>query len=509
MPSVTIVLGNRMSYLEPALPQDIAYEVEDFFAVLQPDAPSEPRESDWWLGFNASSSTIYTGLVPYLRGFLKRHYPNVRVDIRDARAKPPRQRTIHSKIVLREYQRPPVEKMLQRGRGSVSLSTGSGKTIVLLETFARLGVPGVMIVPTTVIMRQFLKTARKMLDCEVGQIGQGVWEPKFLTIAIMAGLNEDPGRTKEFLQGVDFFYVDEGHHIASETWFHCLMESEAYYRFGGSGTMLRTDGQDLKLFAPTGPVAARVTSSQLVETGWLAKPKVRMVRVDGMGIGWPGDWATYYANNVIYNPHRTEATIQLIGHSIENDIKTLCLVAWDKHAQHLLAGIMPHAKTYVDYVCSSFPDREIKESLQWFKEGKTRVLIATPLLSEGYDLPSINRLIRASGMKSFIKVTQETGRVLRVEDPPQRGVEVEVWDFFDDDGGPLAEHSQERLETWKSEPAFDVDVVDNWAQPRLGLITPRAYEIEDIPPNPARPRSLANERVWPYSTEDNDVEAAV
>lgn len=258
------------------------------------------------------------------------------------------------------------------------------------------------------------------------------------------------------------------HHLAADTWFDAMMRTNAYYRFGGSGTVLRTDGQDMKLFAPTGPILYTITASELIRAGWLAKPIIKMIRCRAPGLGTPTKWADYYRANVAYGSDRTSATVALLRQSVKRNIKTLCIVGWDEHAANLLSRIQLDERRYIDYVKSGHGKKAIQEAIERFASGEVRVLMATTLLSEGYDLCSIDRLIRASGMESFIKVTQETGRVLRINNAPQIGVQTEVFDFYDmDGGGPLTKHSQSRLEAWQSEEEFDVSVDDTWMQMSL------------------------------------------
>lgn len=477
-----LVLGNRFSQIIPRLPQHLSRRLRKKFTVELED------EDTTWCGYDAKASAIYTGLAPFFKNFCKKN--NVNVEWVDRREKPKGQ-PFETNWTMREYQEPAVQKMVEVGRGSVSLATGAGKTPIILEAFARIGVKGVVIAPTQIIWGQFVKTAVKMYlnedeelpedfddmptkeawewaqgktRVDIGIAGQSTWKPGFLTICIAASLNGSK-RSRELLKSIEFFACDETHHLAADSWFAAVMRSNAYYRFGGSGTVLRTDGQDLKLFAPTGPIIHTITSSELIRLGWLAKPKIKMIRCDLHGMGDPRYWADYYRANVCYDIGRTCVARDLIIQSVHRNIKTLCLVAWDEHARNILARIMLEERQYIDYIRADHGKKSIKEAISRFASGEIRVLLATPLLSEGYDLCSIDRLIRASAMQSFIKVTQETGRVLRIENPPQVGVCTEVYDFYDlDGGGPLQEHSQARLEAWQSEEEFDVEVVEDWRQ---------------------------------------------
>jgi superfamily II DNA or RNA helicase len=403
----------------------------------------------------------------------------------------PEAEPIPTNWTMREYQEPAVQKLVKVGRGSLSAGTGSGKSSMCIETFARLGVRGVVMVPTQIIWGQFIKTAIQMFlndgvklpkgfndmggkqawkwaqgktRIPIGIIGQSDWEPGFLTIAIAASLDGSK-RSREFLNSVKFMWADESHHLAADTWFNALMRTEAYYRFGGSGTVMRTDGQDLKLFATTGPVIYTITTSELIRLGWLAKPIIKMHKCDISTIGDPSRWADYYRANVVYDPKRVEIIVGLIRQSVRENIKTLCLVGWDEHAANILSRIGLDYRRHIDYVKAGHGKSQVKEAIGRFANNEIRVLIATPLLSEGYDLCSIDRLIRASAMQSPIRVTQETGRVLRVENAPRIGVCTEVHDFYDiDRGGPLSKHSKERYEAWKAEEEFDVTIDDTWMQ---------------------------------------------
>ncbi len=496
-----ILMGNRFSIIDPPLDRGYAWALARSLCYW----PDDPNESPWY-GYDPKRSLVYTGLVPLMVKMMRRD--GCAVKIEDNRRRKFSPLPISTNVTLRDYQQAAVDRLVSVGRGTISAATGSGKTVIAIETFARCGVPGVIIVPTQVIWSQFIRSAIRLLlkdgetlpddfedmtvkemlewaagktKCLIGAIGQGMWSLGRLIIAISAALNENSKRCRDLFDRVDFTWSDEHHHGAAGTWFNNLMRSDAYYRFGGSGTMLRTDGQDLKLFATTGPIIHSITSSYLIEKGWLAKPIIKMIKVN-LPCAWTGgSWIDHYRSNVLYNTDRTLATLQIIGDSIKRRIKTLVLVGWDEHAQNLLARMSSDTLKYIGYVKAAMGRKHVRETIERFGRGEFPVLIATPLLSEGYDLCSLDRLVRASAMKSAIKVTQETGRVLRVENPPRPGVCTEVFDFFDDDQrGPLLHHSRQRLKCWKSEEAFEVSVIDLYQQPDMKALWENGYlDIND------------------------------
>jgi len=75
-------------------------------------------------------------------------------------------------------------------------------------------------------------------------------------------------------------------------------------------------------------------------------------------------------------------------------------------------------------------------------------LITSPILDEGVDVSRIHHLILASGRKSKIKLLQRIGRGLRKEEGK---LDVELFDFYDDEIPMLKRHTLRRIEIYEAE----------------------------------------------------------
>ncbi len=95
-----------------------------------------------------------------------------------------------------------------------------------------------------------------------------------------------------------------------------------------------------------------------------------------------------------------------------------------------------------------------KKGIEFFKNSPGTVLIGT-IFKEGFDLPTIDTLIIATGGKSEKNLIQKIGRALRVA--PLKKVS-NIYDFYDEDGSVCERHSKARLKTYK-EQGYKVEII--------------------------------------------------
>jgi len=87
---------------------------------------------------------------------------------------PARLPTISEPVELRPYQEAALAAWELAGRqGTAVLPTGSGKTRLALAAIARAGVPTLCLVPTLVLLEQWMGSLRETLRIEPGQLGDG------------------------------------------------------------------------------------------------------------------------------------------------------------------------------------------------------------------------------------------------------------------------------------------------------------------------------------------------
>jgi len=112
---------------------------------------------------------------------------------------------------LRPYQREALARWLSAGaRGVVALPTGSGKTLVALAAIAALGVPALVLVPTRVLLDQWVRALSAAWTGPLGQLGDGEHVVEAITVSTyVSAAAWMPVLGDRF----GLVVVDEAHHV--------------------------------------------------------------------------------------------------------------------------------------------------------------------------------------------------------------------------------------------------------------------------------------------------------
>jgi superfamily II DNA or RNA helicase len=146
-------------------------------------------------------------------------------------------------------------------------------------------------------------------------------------------------------------------------------------------------------------------------------------------------WQVCIKRGIVGNRARNAAAISTaLNH--RND-SVLMLVNEIEHGETLAAQI-PGAT-----LCFSRMGKKIRqETLESFKSGTIKCIVATSLADEGLDIPIANVLILVSGGRSSAKTEQRTGRVLRLYQGKDHGL---IYDFMDTFQKTMASHARRRM----------------------------------------------------------------
>ncbi len=163
---------------------------------------------------------------------------------------------------------------------------------------------------------------------------------------------------------------------------------------------------------------------------------------------WKGDpfelkaiitWQVCIKRGIVGNKARNLAVVNLARQHAQDSV--LILVNEIDHGK-MLADSIPGAR-----LCySRMGKKSRRETLESFKEGRIRCIIATSLADEGLDLPIANILILVSGGRSSAKTEQRTGRVLRAFSGKKHGV---IYDFSDRQHSTMERHAQRRISVYR------------------------------------------------------------
>jgi superfamily II DNA or RNA helicase len=420
---------------------------------------------------------IPTGLLPSAIEVLKRAGSEFTVE--DKRKKPKRSAPLpthgHS---LRDYQEKVLESVSKHERGILQLATGAGKTLVAAHIIARKGLRTLFFVHTKDLLFQAMGVMENVLNLPIGQIGDGKVDIRDISVATIqttaralhlklekeksdevplwsdeAGESltvTDEEAIQRALKESEMVVFDECHHLPADTFYEIAMKiPNAYYRYGLSATPWRSDRSDLMIEAALGKKLCVVRSTDLIERGFLVKPKITMFEIYPTGRRLQRHFATVYKSEVVENEERNRIIADVAIHSSQRGRSVLILVNQIRHGE-ILEKLIPEAS-----FISGNDSSEVRQvALQRLKAKTDQVLIATTLADEGLDLPSLDVLILAGAGRSETRALQRVGRVLRPFPGKNTATIVDFWDqtLY------LEGHSKARYEIYSTEPAFEVEI---------------------------------------------------
>jgi len=257
--------------------------------------------------------------------------------------------------------------------------------------------------------------------------------------------------------------VSNCHHAPADTVFDIAKELHCEYVIGLSATPRREDGKEMLIWAATGPICKNVSTSELIERKFLAKPYIDYIEVKAIPIGYHTKYQEVYKKAIVNNDERNGKIA----------LKAVELAALGKvyvHVRQVAHGItltslindaLPDGYPKAEFIYGQDSSKTRQRVINSFRRKDLRIMVST-LLGEGMDLPEMYALILASGGLSRTFVQQVFGRVLR-------GSVHKVVEFWDvrDVCTYLFEHFLERVRFYKSEPAF--------------VLSPKLEKIE-VPP---------------------------
>lgn len=428
-----------------------------------------------------SGLQIPTGLLSYVKEILSSR--NIEYEIIDERVKESRTNGWSlDNLVLRDYQQDILDAMLRRQRGVLKIATGGGKTEMLVSAMVTAAAfPSIFYVTSCDLLEQAYERFRKYARCdgqvaEIGRVGAGHCDIQPITIATVQSCQralggaytkykyDDEGKddktvfdakqkaaVKNLVHSAQFVYVDEAHHVSSDTIQEILNKSyAARIRIGGSASPWRDDGLDILIEACFGRRLCDVSASFLIENGYLVRPQITFNHFS-QALGVAANWNAHYKTYVVENKPRNQWVAKRAIEHMEAGRPTIILVKWVPHAENL-AKLIPGSVI----LTASGKDRKTpmqrKKYFEQMRQREIMCIIGTSLLDEGVDIPSASAGIFAGGGKSSTRALQRVGRFIR-KDRLDEGKEAFIEEFFDRTKW-LTNHSKMRRRILETEPGF-------------------------------------------------------
>jgi len=380
-------------------------------------------------------------------------------------------------FVPRDYQNEALQAGIDNACGGFSMATGSGKSLIMgllsnAYKFNRM----LIVIDLSSIAYQHVKFYKNLVgEDNVGMIGDGNYEfDKPFTIAIVKSLYEknrskDKRQNKfmkEWLAGVDGLILDEYHHSASKMFRTIIRRcTNTGCRWGFSATAFRKYDDDLYLEGHVGNVIYNMSTSELIERGWLADASIMVYNMPAAGIG--GDhWTEVYQNAIVdFEPLNIDI-VKRARFFYERGLQFIIFVDRLEHGYKIKQMITESKKLHEDhyeFVHGKIKTDQREEIFDAYRSGDLRGLLITKLGNEGLDFPEADAAINACGGDSPVATVQKLGRILRkrkdpgaVDIDPNKHQKVYYVDYLHRQNKYLSAHSFGRLGVYYSEPALTV-----------------------------------------------------
>lgn len=307
-----------------------------------------------------------------------------------------------SSICLRDYQEGVAEHAIKHTDGIFRLSTGFGKTLVMLKIHELLKEKTLVIVPRIDLLDNVVAEYERYFRGKCGRIQGKVSDIKDFTVGTIQSVRNqiESGTLKDDMFGC--IIADECHSYIPEKSRSAIEFFRPMHRYGLTGTLDRSDGQGAAISWVFGPALCDRELPGLV-------PEVRLHEFRGyLPVLRYDEAVTLQAEN----EERNEMIRDIVRKAIEEGRKVLVLC---KRVEHY-KSLRPDEDGHIE--CNSDADRgDRKAMMASLKDGTLgykAIYGSMGLLSTGVDIPSLDTLVIAGDLKSSVLLRQSSGRILRL-----------------------------------------------------------------------------------------------
>lgn len=287
---------------------------------------------------------------------------------------------------------------------------------------------------------------------------------------------------RQMLQDVEVLVLDEAHHASSDSWYEIAEFCGAKRRYGMSGTPLKDEElADARMIGSTGQIVYEVDAEELIALGLCARPKIAMVcSQNASGPDLPKvnrvitnprtgqsfnkqtemPYAQAYTEGIVENEVHHEAVMKAVLWLVDQKRKVLLITRRKAHYLRMAELLEEAGVAFV----AAWGDTETvdrKAAKADFVQGGADVMLATTIFDEGTDVPGIDALVLAEGVKVNTNVLQRIGRGMRRKDGDN---DVWVIDFIAYCHPVLEDHGLKRCQTYENE-GYEVTLVEDWPAP--------------------------------------------
>jgi superfamily II DNA or RNA helicase len=367
---------------------------------------------------------------------------------------------------LHPYQDESWQKLLDIKHGHVEITTGAGKTAIILKLCREAGLRTAVVAPSKDIFEGLVEQFETYLGKDkVGMFGNGKKKlDKKFTICIDDSLvNIEPG-TKEwdFFSNLDMLIVDESHVWGAETLENLCngIFANIPYRFFMSATQSRGDGGGKLLQSIIGKCVYTLTTAEALAGCYISDHIFRIVSIESSNPNF-GSSDPLEEKRIHYLNNRNIATFAAkLANSMALTSGEQTLILVEELSQ--IAMIVPLLKVPFAYAHSEKRKQRLeelgiektdnRESVRKFNASEVKVLIGTSCIATGTNIFPTHHTVNWVGGSSQIRTKQgAVGRSVRLhehnpwKDKCVRKLRAVIWDFDIRDNYTMKRHLDDRI----------------------------------------------------------------
>lgn len=353
---------------------------------------------------------------------------------------------------LRDYQEPAVNEAKAWQQGVINMPAGSGKTVVGHAIIANLRQPTLWVTHRTDLLQQSMERARTFLGLDDSQMGV-IQEDRYsigshITFASVQTLcNRDIDAIKNRF---GCLVVDECHRCFDDKFSKennrrmfdsVISEIPAFYRFGLTATVGRSDGLINSMLHIIGPVFYEIQKND--PRLLTLKPVVEFIETDYQYIVEEGEMLSVQSmyTDMKNDGLRNDILFDVLREKIGADDTCICLGHHLSHLEILHSYVSNDLRRKSIFINGSTDMNKREGIFNEVRAGKYQYIFATfSLIKEGLDISRLNKIVFATPVKDSVTVEQAVGRVQRPEDGKPTPVVYDICDC-----------KVPQLKRWKSE----------------------------------------------------------
>lgn len=318
---------------------------------------------------------------------------------------------------LRDYQTDLIQQVFfhwtkDQKRILLQLPTGGGKTVLftaLIRELVLRGGAALVLVHREELLLQAKQTIEAMAGMLVGVIKSGYPVDPLLLIQVASV--QTLTRRQDWPKA-DLVICDEAHHSCSASYTKIFAAYPGAYILGVTATPARIDGQGFKFLYDALILGPSVR--ELIEAGYLSKFKLFATpkAIQAKGIRTTGGDFNQRELAALIDTSLVMGDLILTWERYANGKKTVVFAVTIEHSK-AIAQAYQEAGVPAEHLDGETPSDERKAILARFAAGETLVLTNCGIVSEGFDVPSIEAIQCVRPTKSLVLWLQMVGRALR------------------------------------------------------------------------------------------------